>query len=62
MVRRTASQHKTDDHAFPIRVKVLISHHDRALWWGLNDWLTIWMCETGPLRCAPHSGCVSLGD
>ena len=56
MVKRTRPQAKTDDLAFPIRVKLAIPHHDRTLWWGLDTRLQIWLREIGPLRCVRHSG------
>lgn len=56
MTRRTTPQSKTDDQAFPIRVKLAIPHHDRALWWALDDRLTAWIRELGPLRCVQHAG------
>ncbi len=56
MFQRTRPQAKTDDLAFPIRVKLAIPHHDRALWWGLDTRLQAWMREIGPLRCVCHSG------
>jgi hypothetical protein len=56
MTRRTTSQAKTDDQAFPIRVKLAIPHHDKSLWWGLSTRLQIWLNEIGPLRCVKHSG------
>ena len=31
MIQRTRPQAKTDDHAFPIRVKLAIPHHDRVM-------------------------------
>lgn len=60
MTRRTTPQAKTDDRAFPIRVRFVIPHHDRALWWGLSDRLTAWLRELGPRRCVMHSGGVNL--
>lgn len=56
MIQRTRPQAKTDDLAFPIRVKLAIPHHDRAMWWGLDTRLTIWLRELGPNRCVRHSG------
>ena len=56
MTRRTRSQAKTDDLAFPIRVKLAIPHHDRAMWWGLSQRLEIWLREIGPSSCVCHSG------
>ena len=56
MTRRTRSQAKTDDLYFPIRVKLAIPHHDKAMWWGLNQRLTMWIAELGRLRCVQHSG------
>lgn len=56
MTRRTTSQAKTDDSAFPIRVKLAIPYDDRQRWWGLNDRLQAWLNEMGPRRCAIHSG------
>lgn len=56
MTRRTRPQAKTDDLAFPIRVKFAIPHHDRAMWWGVNERLTIWLREMGRERCVQHSG------
>jgi hypothetical protein len=56
MPRRTTSQAKTDDQAFPIRVKLAIPHHDKAMWWGLSQRLEAWIKEVGPLRCVNHSG------
>jgi hypothetical protein len=56
MTRRTAPQAKTDDHAFPIRVKLAIPFEDRNRWWGLSDRLDAWLRELGPRRWARHSG------
>lgn len=56
MARRSTPQSTIDDQAFPIRVKLAIPHHDRALWWGLDDRLCAWIREIGPLRCVQHSG------
>lgn len=56
MIQRTRAQSKTDDLAFPIRVKLAIPHHDKALWWGLDARLTAWLREQGRLRCVRHSG------
>ena len=62
MIQRTRPQAKTGDLAFPIRVKLAIPHHDRTMWWGLNDRLTVWLKEIGPLRCVQHSGGCSVRD
>ena len=56
MIQRTRPQAKTDDIAFPIRVKLAIPHHDKAMWWGLDTRLQIWLREIGPHRCVRHSG------
>ncbi len=56
MTRRSTPQSKIDDQAFPIRMKLAIPYHDRALWWGLDDRLSAWIREIGPLRCVQHSG------
>ena len=56
MTKRSRPQAKTDDIHFPIRVKLAIPRHDRALWWGLDDRLRAWERELGPLRCVRHSG------
>jgi hypothetical protein len=61
MVRRTQSQHKTDDQAYPVRVKFVIPFHDRSRWWGLQDRLHAWLKELGPRRHAIHSGGWSMG-
>lgn len=61
MTRRTRSQAKTDDLAFPIRVKLKIPSEDRDRWWGLSQRLEVWLGELGPLRCVKHSGGWSLG-
>jgi len=61
MVQRTRPQAKTDDHAFPIRVKFKIPHHDRAMWWGLSDRLEVWLRAIGPLRCVQHSAGWCMG-
>ena len=56
MIQRTRPQAKTDDIAFPIRVKLAIPHHDKAMWWGLNDRLNVWLKDIGPVRYVQHSG------
>lgn len=56
MARRSTPRSTIDDRAFPIRVKLAIPYHDRALWWGLDDRLRAWIREIGPLRCVQHSG------
>lgn len=56
MIQRTRPQAKKDDQAFPIRVKLAIPHHDKTLWWGLDERLTAWLRALGPTRYARHSG------
>lgn len=56
MTKRTRSQAKTDDLAFPIRVRLAIPHEDKALWWGLDRRLESWLRELGPRRCVRHAG------
>jgi hypothetical protein len=56
MTKRARPQAKTDDIHFPIRVKLAIPRHDRALWWALDTRLDAWLRAMGPSRYARHSG------
>lgn len=56
MVRRNPPQSKTDDHAFPIRVKFKHPAEHGIQWYGLRARLLAWIAsELGPLRCVEHS-------
>ena len=59
MVRRTQSQHKSDDQAYPVRVKLVVPFEDRNRWWGLQNRLHAWLKALGPHRYAIHSGGMS---
>lgn len=60
MVRRTRLQSKTDDLAYPIRVKFRIPRFGLG---ATSDRLSIWLRdELGKDRCAKHSASVLHGQ
>ncbi|MCH2487949.1 MAG: hypothetical protein MK010_09445 [Erythrobacter sp.] len=59
MTKRTRAQQKTDDLAFPIRVKFVVPPLGLM---GLSSRMTIWLRDTlGPARYATHSA-MALGN